>query len=196
MKLPRVDQPQRLDGLYVYDFGEWVAVGYTAEEIEVLLEDKQYGGGKVYRIHRARPNGEFELRGVAPERFHLESGMFFYRAGLDRAREDFEALRHAAEAVPPPCRAYVQLADTGVEGAGRYVTALVFPAEHEEAVGRWLLEVDYRGGDLVEGGISHVTNYYEQEKNILERVQLWGRSAFSSRPPEEVLASVRCAVQR
>ena len=196
MKLPQVDHPQRLAGLYVYDFGDWVAVGYTAEEIEVLLEDKQYGGGKVYRIHRAHPNGEFELSGVAPERFHLESGMFFYRDALEAARDDFESLRRAAETNPPPCRAFLHLADTGVPGPARYATAMIFPAEHEEAVGRWLIEIDYRGGDRAEGGISHVTNYYEQDKQILERAQLWGQAAVPSRPPKEVLAHVRCAVQR
>ncbi len=196
MKLPQVDQPQRLAGLYVYDFGEWVAVGYTAEEIEVLLEDKNYGGGKVYKIHRAHPDGQFELQGVAPERFHLESGMFFYRENLDAARADFETLRRVAQTTAPPCRAFVHLTDTKAAGPSRYVTALIFPAEHEDSVGRWLLEIDYRGGDLAEGGISHVTNYYEQEKTILDRAQLWGHATIASRSPEEVLANVRRAVQR
>ena len=90
MILPRVDDPQKLAGLYVYDFGEWTTVGYTAEEIAILLEHEIYRDGKVYKIHRASPDGQFELRGVSPQRFNAESGMFFHRAELDPARQDFE----------------------------------------------------------------------------------------------------------
>ena len=105
MNLPHVKDPQRLRGLYIYDFGDWAAVGYTAGEVAILLEDERYGGGKVYRIHRAWPDGQMELQGVSAERFRLESGMFFHRTDLELARADFEALRSAADKTPPPCRA-------------------------------------------------------------------------------------------
>ena len=197
MILPRVEDPRRLQGLYVYDFGEWTAVGYTADEIAFLLEDKNHGGGKVYKIHRAWPDGRMELRGVSPKRFGLESGMFFYRGELEAAREDFETLRAAARETPPPCRAVLHVTERATEaGRHRFVTGLIFPAEYEDEIGGWLTAIGFYGGDLVEGGVSHVANHYEEQTEILDRQQLWSRSAIPSRSPEQVLASVRQAVQR
>ena len=77
-------------GLYVFDFGDQVAVGYTADEIAVLLESEKYADGKVYRIHRALPDGTMELQGVPREKFHCEDGLFFYRADDGQARQDLE----------------------------------------------------------------------------------------------------------
>jgi len=197
MRPPPVAEPQRYCGLYIYDFGEWTALGYTAEEIAILLESEAYRGGKVYKIVRARPDGYMELRGVAPERFQLEGGMFFNRSELAAAQRDWADLVAWAERQPPPCRAVVHLADRGANGGpGRYVTALIYPAEYDDEMGSWLLAADYRGGDTAEGGISHVTNYYEQQKQILQRQQLWSRSAIPSRSADQVLRSVRQAVQR
>jgi hypothetical protein len=197
MKLPHVDEPAHYRGLYLVDFGEWTAVGYTAEEVALLAESEQYRGAKVYKIVRATPDGRFELRGVAPERFQVESGMLFVRDRFDAARDDFDQLRDVAEKDPPPCRAFLHLADRGpAEASPRYVTALIYPAEYEDEVARWLGEANYAGGDVAEGGVSHVTNYYDAPKTIIERQQLWSRTAIPSRSREELYASVRRAVQR
>ncbi len=197
MQLPVVANADRYRGLYVYDFGDWSAVGYTAEEIAILLEDPATAGGGVYRIMRATPDGRMELRGVAAERFQLESAMLFYRRGADQARDDFAALTTMAQETPPPCRAFVHLADRGAAaGPTRYVTALIYPAEQDEEIARWLLDRQYAGGDTVEGGVSPVGNYYDEEKTILERQQLWSAHTIPSRSREEVLASTRRAVQR
>ncbi len=99
MILPHVDNPPRLCGLYVYDFGDWTAVGYTAEEIAILLDDVTCRGGTVYKIHRATPDGRMELRGVSPRRFNLESGMFFHgyrRITIPADEGDFITHRHSA----------------------------------------------------------------------------------------------------
>lgn len=208
MKLPAIEHPERMQGLYVYDFGEWTAVGYTAEEIAVLLESEKYRDGKVYRIYRAAPNGQIELQGVSPAKFLTESGMFFYRADLDEAERDFDELQRRAEADPPPCRAFIQLAELGDDDrAGRAidprddvrfrgVVALVYPAEFEQAMGDWVAHLAYAGGDVVEGGPSCVTTYRQQAKIVLARQQLWNRSAIASRSAAEVLAAVRRPVQR
>ena len=197
MILPAVENPQRLEGLYVYDFGTWTAVGYTAAEIAILLEDEKYRDGKIYRIHHASPDGRMELQGVPPERFKLESGMFFYRSDFEHARRDYQTLRAASDETPPPCRAFVHLVDRGAIAAPhRYLVALIFPAEYDRQIGDWLSAIAFHGGDLVEGGISHVTDYYSEQNTRIERQQLWSRPASPSRSREQVLATVRKAVQR
>jgi hypothetical protein len=196
-KFPKLSEPQRYQGLYAFDFGDWTAFGYTADEIALLLESEQYAAGKVYRIHRAYPDGRFELKGVASERFKLESGMFFCCRDLEAARRDFDALCLAADRSPPPTRAFLHMAErTGAEAAARYVVALVYPAEYEEDMSHWLLAMDYAGGDLAEGGISQVAQYYEAEKTILERRQLWSAASLESRRREQVYSSVRQVAQR
>ncbi len=197
MKLPPLNQPERYRGLYAFDFGAWTAVGYTAEEIAVLLESEQYRSGKVYRIVRATPDGHMELRGVATQRWHVESGVFFHRSDLPAAEADFAALEQLAAKQRAPCRAFVQLADRGPQaGPTRYVTALIYPAEYEDEMARWLLDANYQGGDTAEGGPSHVANYQADAKTILRRQQLWSQPAIPSRSSDEVLRSVRTAVQR
>ncbi|MBP7744853.1 MAG: hypothetical protein KA383_01890 [Phycisphaerae bacterium] len=197
MKLPELNQSQRYRGLYLFDFGEWTAVGYTAEEVALLLEHEVYHHGKAYRIVRATPDGQMELKGVSPERFQLESGMFFNRDDLAAARQDFATLTHLAREQGAPCRAFVHLADRGPQVARyRYVTALIYPAEYDDDMAQWLLAAEYAGGDLAEGGVSHVSNYQAESKTILERQQLWSQPAIPSRSPEQVLSSVRQAVQR
>jgi hypothetical protein len=197
MRLPKLDQTERYQGLYIFDFGEWSAVGYTADEVAVLLEQERYREGKVYRIHRAAPDGSMEIHAVTRERFERESGLFFYRDELAAARGDFEEICRLADDAPPPCRAYAQLAERGKQiEAHRYVVALVYPAEFDHDVGRWLSEWNYMGGDVVEDGVSRVADYYAEEKSILDRRQLWSRSSVQSRSADEVLAAVRHAVQR
>jgi hypothetical protein len=203
MRLPELDNPDRYAGLYVYDFGEWSAVGYTAAEIAVLLESNEYGGGKAYRILRAWPDGRMELAGVSPRRFQLESGMFFLRNDEAPAREDFERLTALGEDRPPPCRATVHVArrrgggETRNAAAGpEFVTCLIYPAEFESDMGAWLLSVDFAGGDRCEGGISHVADYQQEAVDIIEQKQLWPRNHHTSRSAEQVLANVRTAVQR
>lgn len=195
IQLPSLVDPPRYAGLYVYDAGEWCAVGYTADEIAVLLESPAHAGGKIYKIRRAWPDGRMELAGVSPTRFQLESGMFFRRSELAPAREDFDALAAEAERTPPPCRAVLRLAEQDVPGA-RFVTGLIYPAEYEDEMGSWLCAIDYRGGDTVEGGISQVVRHQEDERRLIERRQLWPSQAIRSRSAQEVLASVRRAVQR
>ena len=74
MRLPRLDNPQRYAGLFVVDFGETCSVGYTAEEVALLMESEAHADAKVYRIHNAYPDGTMELKGVPRNRFALEAG--------------------------------------------------------------------------------------------------------------------------
>lgn len=197
MKLPALDAAERYRGLYVVDFGEWTAVGYTADEVATLFESEQFRGGKAYRIHRAWPDGRMELIGIPRERFQLESAMLFWRGAAETAAADFETIRTAAATTPPPCRAFLHLADWGVDaGAGRYVSALVFPAEYEADIGAWLSQIECAAGDIVEGGVSAATTYHAAEKRILRREQFHAPAGHASRSAADVFASVRRAVQR
>lgn len=203
MKLPALDEPLRYRGLFVFDFGEWTALGYTAEEVAMLLESEQFRSGKVYKIARVSPDGAMELRGVATERFHLESGLFHWRSDLALARRDFDDLCQLAETDPPPSRGLIHLVRAAwpapdspkTDSPARFVTALVYPAEYDEEFGRWLLDHDYAGGDWVEGGISLVSSFHELEKTTLDRRQIWSQAGLS-RTSEEVFRSVRMALQR
>jgi hypothetical protein len=205
MKLPELESPERYAGLYIFDFGDQVAVGYTADEIAVLLESEKYKDGKIYRIHRALPDGTMELQGVAPETFMAEEGMFFYRADLPAARQDFDELEQLAGQVPPPCRMKLHLAalekregdlaDKSPVTSEKYMTVMIYPAEYSHEVGKWLIDADYRGGDYVEGGSSLVTNYYGMGATLVGKRQLWP-AAIASRPAEEVLATTHLSIQR
>lgn len=196
-ELPRLSEPGRYAGLYVVDFGDHTAVGYTAEEVAALLEHEQYREVKVYRIHRVTPAGELELAGVPAERFFSESAMLFFFCDPDAARDGYEALRTLAGREPPPGRAFVHLAELpGGDQASRWVVALVYPAEYEHDMGRWLLDAGYEAGDRVEGGISCATGYRELDKTIHARQQLWPAGSIASRPAGQVLAEVRKAVVR
>ncbi len=195
MHLPRLNQPDKYAGLYIFDFGEQVAVGYTADEVAVLLESENHAGGKVYRIHRALPDGTMELVGVPAEQFQLEDGLLFWRHLVREARSDFEELKRLAGEVTPPCRMKVQLAK--LEGADpAYVSIIIFPAEFTHDVSDWLHEIGFEGGDVVEGGPSQVSEYYQASPLVIDRHQLWSASSGASRSPQEVLASVHEPVQR
>lgn len=205
MKLPELEKPELYGGLYVFDFGDQAAVGYTADEIAVLLESEKYRDGKVYRIHRALPDGTMELQGVPPERFLAEEGMFFYRRELEASRQDFDALEQLASRSAPPCRMKLQLAglekqtgdmaDKSPVSSETYMTVLIYPAEYSHEVSNWLSDARYEGGDHVEGGISMVSNYYTMGATVLEKRQLWP-AAKLSRSAEEVLAATHQPIQR
>ena len=87
MKLPEVENADKYAGLYVVDFGDHCGVGFTAEEVAELLGSEQFADVKIYKVHRANPDGTMELKGVNKETFQLEAGMFF-RAGDETTAQD------------------------------------------------------------------------------------------------------------
>jgi hypothetical protein len=193
MKLPRLPEPDRYEGLYVFDFGDHAGVGFTAEEVAELLDSERYKEGKAYKIQRAFPDGRMELRAVPATRFQLEAGMFFHAADEATARGDFQRLVNLAVRSTPPCRAMVQLARYAVD---KFVVAIIYPAELDTEVSDWLLEGDYRTAGPAEGGIGAVEHYYADQPQILETHQLFGASETISRTGQELLEAVALAVQR
>ena len=193
MELPKLQKPEKYVGLHVVDFGEHTGVGFTAQEVAELLDSEKYKHCKVYKIHKAYPDGKLELKGVQAEIFQIESGMLFYSGELDSAKGDFKGLVDLAVEMSPPCRAKVHLAkysDT------KLAAVIIYPAEYEEEVSAWLMEGRYKTAGAAEGGIEAVERYYRDKPEILERHQLFGQAAIESRTGEELLASLKLAVQR
>ena len=195
MKLPELSDPKRYEGLYVFDFEGQVGVGYTGREIEILLESEQYRQSKVYKIQRAWPDGRLEMKGVSNKIFQVEGGMFFHCSNEVRARKDYEELVELGRGGDFPCRAKIHLSRTQSQGQQQYVVGLIYPAEYEEQVSQWLIEVGYEGGELASGGISQVENYYRDYRKMASQ-QLWGVLDKTARDATEVLANVGKAVVR
>lgn len=193
MKLPELQKPDRYVGLYVFDFGDHCGVGFTAEEVAELFESEKYKDCKAYEIHKAYPDGRLELKGIRADIFQLEAGMFFHSDSINNAEKDFNNLVNLAVRIGPPCRAKVQLAGYDKD---KYVTAVIYPAEYDDEVSRWLLEGEYKTSGAAEGGIEAVQRYYDARPEILDRHQLFGKSAFESRTGEQLLAGLKFAVQR
>lgn len=193
MKLPKLEKPGKYVGLYIFDFGHHVGVGFTAEEVAELLESERYKDCKVYKIHKAYPDGKLELKGVPTEIFQLEAGMFFYSSDLETAKQDFKRLINLAVRSAPPCQAKAHLAKYNDD---KFMVALIYPAEHEDEVSSWLSDGEYKTSGAAEGGISAVQRYYDYQPEILDRHQLFGKSELISRTGEGLLAAVRMVVQR
>ncbi len=193
MEIPKLTKPDRYVGLYIVDFGDHCGVGFVAEEVAELLESERYHHVRVYRIHRAAPDGMLELVGVPAERFQLETGMFFHAADGDQAAADFKHLTALAVRTAPPCRAKVHLARLS---DGRCLTALIYPAEYDAEVSAWLLAGDYRTQGPAEGGLDALQRYYDSDHEILDRHQLFAQRDHEIRTGRELLENVKAAVQR
>lgn len=195
MKLPKLQNPQKYVGLYIVDFGEsrQVGVGFTAQEIAELLESEKYKHAKVYKIHRAYPDGRLELKGIRSQIFQLEAGMFFYSGDVEVGRSDFKRLTDLAVKTAPPCRAKLHLAKYSND---KFVMVIIYPAEYDDQVSSWLLDGGYKTAGTAEGGIEAVQRYYRDAPEILQRHQLFAQSTVQSRTGEDLLAGLKLAVQR
>lgn len=193
MKLPQVNHADRYIGLYVVDFGDHCAVGFTAEEVAELLDSDAGRDVQVYRIHNAYPDGRLELTGVRREIFELEAGMFFYARNEQAAADDFTRLCALAETTLPPARAKLHLS---ADRQGGFVTALIYPAEYDTAFSRWLLDIGYRTQGAVEGGTSAVQRYYDNQWQVLDRRQLWSQTGIDALHGQALHDAAKRAVVR
>lgn len=193
MKLPEVENVDKYVGLYVVDFGDHSGLGFTVDEVAELLESEKFADVKVYKIHRASPDGQMELKGVTSQTFQLEKGMFFYAGDNDTAQGDYKRLVELAVTTSAPCRAKVHLAKYSDE---KFVTAIIYPAEYDDEISQWLIDSSYKTAGSAEGGVEAVQRYYDQAPKILQRHQLFSASAIDSRSGDQLLAAVKLAVQR
>ncbi|MFH1882104.1 MAG: hypothetical protein ABIL62_05265 [Planctomycetota bacterium] len=191
--MPKLQNSEKYVGLYIFDFGDHAGVGFTAEEAAEILESEKYKDGKVYKIHRAYPDGRLELKGLPSQTFQLEAGMFFYSSALETARGDFKKLVGLAVGTAPPCRAKVHLVKYDDD---KFAVAIIYPAEYNDEVSSWLLDGQYKTSGAAEGGIEAVQRYYDYKPEIIDRHQLFGKSESISRTGQELLAGLKMAVQR
>jgi hypothetical protein len=193
MEIPKLQNTEKYIGLYIFDFGDHTGVGFTAEEVAELLESEKYKHNKVYKIHRAYPDGTLELKGVPAQTFQLEAGMFFYSNSLESSRGDFKKLVCLADKITPPCRAKVHLSKYDND---KYVVAIIYPSEYDDELSSWLLDGQYKTSGAVDGGIGAVQRYFDYGPEILDRHQLFAKSELRSRTGRELLAGLKLAVQR
>ena len=195
MNLPSLNHPELYQGLYVFDFGEHVAIGYTAEEIEVLLGSPEHKDGRAYKIHHATAAGEMSLRGLSRLDANVLEGMVFYRASADAARADFEALKQSARVSAPPAVLHWRLGSDSQAELPK-CTVLSYPAEASDRVGRWLEAIGFAGGDQVEAG-AHLADYFAKPDTVEhDHLAIAPDPRYHSRPPAEVLANVHKPIQR
>ena len=192
MELPEIKEADKYIGLYVVDFGDHCGVGFTAEEVADLLESEQFSDVQIYKVHRANPNGTMELKGLSKETFQLEAGMFFYANDAETAQDDYQRLLAWSDEQLPPARSKVDLASNG----DSYVTALVYPAEFDDAFSRWLLDGNYRTAGQVEGGTSATQRYYDAVPEVLERKQLWPASSIEHLQGKMLFEATKRAIVR
>ena len=195
MRLPRLDNPQRYAGLFVVDFGETCAVGYTAEEVALLIESEAHADAKVYRIHNAYPDGTMELKGVQRDRFGLEAGLLFHSRDLQSARADFEAIRALAHEHGLPCRAQLMLGSRGEGARLPFVVGLAYPAECDEDMSRWMLDHGVEAGEYADGGIGRLQQM-RAALTVIGSAQLEARPQRRARTRDEVFAAVGEPIQR
>ena len=193
MKLPNLKKPDKYVGLYIIDFGDSSSVGFTAQEVAEILESEKYKDAKVYKIHRAYPDGKLELKGVTAETFQLEMGMLFYSEAIETATQNFKALVNLAVTSAPPCRAKVHMAKYSDE---KFAVVFIYPAEYNDEISTWLLDGNYKTEGSAEGGIEPVNRYYNDKPEILDRHQLFSQSEQTHRTGRQLLGSLKLAVQR
>jgi hypothetical protein len=214
MKLPALEHPDRYTGLYVVDFSQTCAVGYTAGEVAMLLESEKYAHVKIYRIHGAKPDGTMKLKGVPSERFQLETGLFFYSRDSETARREYDEIRHLADGCLP-CRAqlllgeFVGWANRPTEcdhgrSAGQlarpeprlpFVVGLAYPAEYDEDISRWMLDNEVSLGVCADGGTGRLETI-RRDARIIDSAQIHAVKSRQSRTRQEVLAGVGEPIQR
>lgn len=195
MKLPAVHHPERYAGLYVYDFGTHVAVGYTAAEIFILRQSKAHQNGTAYHIYRVTAEGGFELRGVLDERLTAREAICFLRTRESAAKRDYDDLHAAAQDSPLPCAVELHLAHVD-EFDPPHLTAVCYAASATTAVADWLGRNAPAVGDRVVGGIDAYSALAGRLDGQVTSCTLPSLLDYIDRPTDEVLRTVDRAIQR
>ncbi len=195
LTLPPLRDPARYVGLYVYDFGTHVAVGYTAAELQMLRSSEAHGGGQAYEIYRAGEGGTIELRAVLDQRLGAIEAICFLRRDGAAARRDYDALLAAAGQSRVPCAVTMSLAKL-YDFDPPNVTALSYPAGASTAMSGWLTAHAPHAGDSVIGGIDAHGALAGSDGVHITSCQLPSVISVADRSVDEVLRTVDEPLQR
>ena len=195
LRLPPVRNAERYVGLYVYDFGAYTSIGYTAAEIRILRESEAHRGGTAYEVYRVTDAGVFELRGVLDERLAVREAICFLRSVATAARRDYDTLCNAAQDSPAPCSVEIQLAEVH-DFRPPHVTAMLYPAAASAVLSGWLSRCEFDGGDRVIAGIDAHDAFMTADALRIESCQLAALLDYTDRLAEEVLRTIDRPVQR
>jgi hypothetical protein len=194
-KLPALRDPAKYAGLYIFDFGDHVAVGYTAEEIEILLTEAKFSQGEVYKIYRAHPDGTLDLCRVNPDSWASLTGILFYFDSEKKVFEALDELESASRIKQPPGEIEAIVVTCEQNEDFPFALVLRYRSELDDAVAAWLIKIEYRAGENVEGGSSVITKVISSGKEI-GRKNFTAGNFLRSRTRQEVLADVDKPVQR
>lgn len=192
--LPAISDPSRYLGLFVFDFGDHVAVGYTAGEIDTLRAMPEYRSGTPYQVYRIHENGGFELRGMGGSPLSVREAMCFLRAEGAAARRDYDAIVRAAEKDAIPVEAELRLLRS-YSFDPPDLTALVYPAHASHLISAWLTKTTLSPGDRVEAGSNLVPQLDSGAGLTVKSSQLLS-AATSDRSRQELLDCIHNPLQR
>ncbi len=195
MRIPGVANPERYVGLYVYDFGTHVSIGYTASEVCMLRESPAHRGGTAYEIYRVHETGGFELRGAVDSRLRGREALCFLRGDSQAARRDYDELRRMAKTHRLPCAAELHLARIDSFELP-HVTAVLYAASATSLMATWLSSIGFAGGDHVIGGVDACAEFLGADRVGIDSCDLPASADCRDRTVDEVLSSVDVPVQR
>lgn len=195
MKLPPIPNPQRYTGLFVYDFGDHVSVGYTAAEVRILRASSLHRTGQAFQIYRVDESGTIELRGILDDRLDAQEAVCFLRSDGVDARRDYDALINAAHAFPLGCECELQLGKL-YDFEPPHVTAMVYFAGMSLVVSGWLSRRVPEAGDLVVGGTDALAQLLASDGVRIATHKLECSSFYRDREEDEVLSAIEEPLQR
>ncbi len=194
-RLPPIPNPARYAGLFVFDFGTHVSVGYTAREIRYLRESPAHRTGTAYEIYRVAEDGSIELRGATDERLAARDAICFLRHSAAEARADYNELASAAAVNPLSSPVELRLARV-YDLDPPDVTALVFEMSASETVSRWLTQAGVTAGDLVVAGCDAYQAVVFSNNIQFASCELPVQPEFVDRRPEDVVLTIHQPLQR
>ncbi len=195
MNLPYLESPRDYVGLFAYDIGNRVSIGYTADEIGMLRRHPSLGGGQAYLVHAVDEDGRIALRGATERDLFAEEAMLFGHDTSSAATASYERFTAAAKDHPLACPVRIELArDDGNECP--HVVALVYRTHASPVVSAWLLATDFAGGESVRCGADALAAYRGAVSEPVASGYLTCLMRYTSRDDTAVLECVDQSVQR
>lgn len=195
MKLPPLRHPETYAGLYLLDLGDRVCVGYTAEEVALLLSSERCRSAAAYLIHRVDDAGNVELAGVSAGDVVRRDILIFAFDSPDAALAEFSRLRRLAGETPAPCPCSLELADFA-EVEPPHVISLTYMQAASGHLSAWLGRIGFHAGDRVFGGPRLLATYQAASPSPVAQCLLATAIEHQSRKLDELLAALDQPIQR